>query len=282
MKKVFSCLLAVLMVASMLIVSVGAVVGPEFYDYGDIANVSRKAIRLDGEREDAYDAAEAIDITTFENEAKTSPVTGTAWWVYDTEFIWIFVEVNDTTLATKAPNPLESKYTEDSVEIVIDWGNTGADISGETPYQARVSHEGYISGRIGSKNTPETSMFGSKLDGGDNPVNWLEGYGKHKADGSGYVVEFKIEIPADKFDIGEHISMMMMINDWDENGANRVMIVSGPNPLANQWKVQNAGYIGFDYAPFTADMTIIYVAIAMVAALAIGGVALISLKKKAK
>ena len=54
MKKVFSCLLAVLMIASMLIVSVGAKVGPEFYDFGDIANVARKAIRLDGEREDAY------------------------------------------------------------------------------------------------------------------------------------------------------------------------------------------------------------------------------------
>lgn len=284
MKKVFSCLLAVLMVASMLIVSVGAKVGPEYYDYGDIANVSRKAIRLDGEREDAYDAAEAIEIATLQNPSKVSDVTGTAWWVYDTEYIWVFVEVNDTTLVTKAPGPLESSFKEDSVEMIIDWDNSATNEADVAPYQVRVTHEGYISARLGQKGV---SMFGSKLDGGKAPVNWLEGFGKHKEDGSGYVVEFKIAIPDDKYEIGEHISIMMMINDYDETAAttgtsSRVMIVSGPNPDANQWAVANAGYIGFDYAPYTADMTIIYVAIAMVAALAIGGVALISLKKKAK
>ena len=81
--------------------------------------------------------------------------------------------------------------------------------------------------------------------------------------------------------------MILMINDYDETAAttgtsSRVVIVAGDNPAANSWAVAEAGYIGFDYAPYTADMTIIYVAIAMVAALAIGGVALISLKKKAK
>ena len=284
MKKVFSCLLAVLMVASMLIVSVGAKVGPEFYDYGDIANVSRKAIRLDGEREDAYDAAEAIEIATIIDSSKSSPVTGTAWWVYDSEYIWVFVDVNDSTLVTKAPNALESGYKQDSVEILIDWDNTAANTADVAPYQARVTHEGYISGRLGQSGT---SLYGSTLDGGQYPVNWLEGYGKHKADESGYTVEFKIAVPADKFTIGEHISMILMINDYDETAAttgtsSRVVIVAGDNPAANSWAVAEAGYIGFDYAPYTADMTIIYVAIAMVAALAIGGVALISLKKKAK
>jgi len=288
MKKVFSLFFAVLMVAAVLVASVSAKVGPEFYDYGDIATVARKAIRLDGEREDVYDSATPIEIATLAtpSASKTSPVTGTAWWVYDSEFIWVFVEVKDTTLVTKAPDRLHSSFKEDSVEIVVDWANSGLDESGVTPYQARVTHEGFISGRVGSKNTEQTSMFGSKLDGGPNPVNWLEGYGKHLDDGSGYVVEFKIEIPADKFDIGEHISIMMMINDYDDTAAttgtnSRVMIVSG-DPDANQWAVAKAGYIGFDYAPYTADMTIIYVAIAMVAALAIGGVALVSLKKKAK
>lgn len=93
MKKVLSCALVVLMLASVLAMSVGAVVRSDGlnHDYGTIANVERKSIRLDAIKEDAYDDAEEIVIDTISansGEGATSDANATAYVVYDSEFIW--------------------------------------------------------------------------------------------------------------------------------------------------------------------------------------------------
>ena len=72
-----------------------------------------------------------------------------------------------------------------------------------------------------------------------------------------------------------------MINDWEDQGVNRVMITSATNG-AGEWQVSDIGYMTFNGVPYTADTTFIYAVIALVAALAIGGATLVSLKKKAK
>ena len=284
MKKIFSCVLVVIMLAAMFAVGVSAAEKNylAYENYGEIAQVERKSIRLDGEKDEAYDAATPISIATVfapsTNKTSGTNVTGTGYVVYDSQYIWVFVEVNDTTLNTKASDPLNASFREDSVEILVDWGNEGVDIPNKAPYQCRLSHEGYISARLGQGGD---SMFGSVEDGGTAPVTWLNGTSLVRADGTGYNCEFRIALP-EGVAVNERIGFNLMINDWTEQGGDRFMITSAADVNAREWKVDLIGYMTFNGVPYTADMTIIYVAIAMAAALAIGFVTVVSLKKKAK
>ena len=291
MKKVLSLVLVVMMLAATLAVAASAMVGDGYHNYGEIANVERKSIRLDAEKEAAYDKATPISISydatkNFETGEKhpTGPrengepvASGTAYVVYDTQYIWVYVEVIDSTLATKAPSALESKYTEDSVEILVDWTNEGLNVADDTPYQSRVSHEGYISARLGQSGT---TMQGTAEQGSPNPVNWLQGTAQHTA--NGYDCEFRIEIPDEKYEIGEYISLGLMINDYDSTGElkTRVMVSADPVNGSNQWSVNKIGYIKFNYAPYTGDNTIYYVIVAMVAAIAVAGATVVTFKRR--
>ena len=62
MKKVLSLVLAVVMMAAMFAFAASAMVGEGYHNYGEIANVERKSIRLDAVKEAAYDAATPIAI----------------------------------------------------------------------------------------------------------------------------------------------------------------------------------------------------------------------------
>lgn len=296
MKKVLSLVLVVMMLATSFALATSAKVGDEYQNYGEIANVERKSIRLDAVKEDVYDKATPIAIKTVvpyvEANISADPrengepiAEGTAYMVYDTEYIWVYVEVIDPTLATRAADALSSKYSEDSIEIVIDWTNAGENIPNDTPYQSRLSHEGYISARQGQRGT---TMQGTALQGSINPVNWLQGTAEHITDDNGvikgYNCEFRIDVPDDKYDIGEYISLGFMINDYDSTGdvATRRLITADTVQNSQQWEVEKMGYIKFNYAPYTADTTIIYVVVAMVVALALGTTTLVSLRRRAK
>ena len=293
MKKFLSLVLVVMMLAATFALATSAMVGDGYHNYGEIANVERKSIRLDAVKESVYDAATPIPIKyastknyetgelhAFGPRENGEPVAeGTAYVVYDTQYIWVYVEVTDSTLNTKAENALLSKFTEDSVEILVDWTNEGLNIADKTPYQSRVSHEGYISARLGQQGT---TMQGTAEQGSPNPVNWLQGTAK-VVEGRGYDCEFRIEIP-EEYEIGEYISLGLMINDYDSTGAtnSRIMVSADPVNGSNQWAVTKIGYIKFNYAPYTADTTIIYVVVDMVAALGVGATALVSLRRRAK
>ena len=82
--------------------------------------------------------------------------------------------------------------------------------------------------------------------------------------------------------IGENISLGIFINDYDSTGelGSRVIVSSDPVNGTNQWSVSKIGYIGFNYAPYTGDNTIYFVVAAMVLALAVGTVTVITLKKR--
>ena len=291
MKKVLSVLLVALMLASVLAVGASAVVRDDGlnHDYGEIANVERRSIRLDAIKDSAYDEAEEIEINTVSANS-SAPAEGrtladaVAYVVYDSEYIWVFVEVNDASLVTKAAGPLQSGYQQDSIELVFDFANKGEDKANESPYQCRLTHEGYISARIGQKGT---TLQGTYEQGSPNPVSWLDGFALHTTDAAGnvtgYNCEFKVTIP-EGVEIGDEVGMNIMINDYDENGGSRIMITSNStDPVCDQWKANLYGNITLDDSdPYTADTAIIYVAVAMVAVLAIGSVTLVSLKKKAK
>lgn len=299
MKKIFSLVLAVMMLVGVFALATSAKVGEDFMDYGEIAVVERRSVTLDAVKDDAYKKATPIQlkysgIQGIQNEWKewneyykdqrnpADPVaSGVAYVVYDSSYIWVFVEVTDSTLVTKAKDALSSKYTEDSVEILVDWTNEGANKANETPYQSRVSHEGYISARLGQDGT---TMQGTAEQGSKNPVSWLQGTAVHT--NKGYNVEFKITIPDDKYELlaDGYISMNICINDYDSTGTEKSrMIITGDSKMgAHSWHAGRMGYIKFPYAPYTADTTVLYVAIAMVVAAMVGTVTLVSLRKRAK
>ena len=316
MKKVLSCVLVVLMLTALLAVSVGARVGEGFKDYGEVYINDQCDIRLDAEMEDVYLKSTPWEIkyvhigynnagTPTETPADgipagtTSPTswwryagynqgdvvpegvaTGTGYMVYDGEYLWVFVDIIDPHLNTKAPDALSSSFRQDSVEFMMDWTNE-AENNGAQIFQARMTHEGYISGREGQKGV---SLFGSIDDGGPNPVTWLKGDAKHTE--NGWACEFRIKVP-ENFD-KEYFSFALLINDYDEtadgtNVSSRVMVCADDVRGSAQWYGQNFGYIKFDYLnyqPGTGDMTLVYVAVAMVLALGLAAGTVVSLKKR--
>ena len=76
MKKVFSLILVVMMLAAMFALSSSAIVGDGYYNYGEIANVERRSIRLDAVKEPVYDAATPIPI---EYQSTKNYTTGTKY-----------------------------------------------------------------------------------------------------------------------------------------------------------------------------------------------------------
>ncbi|MBO5281169.1 MAG: hypothetical protein J6B55_08210, partial [Clostridia bacterium] len=117
MKKFLSCLLAVLMITTLLAVTAGAQVGEGYKDYGDVYIAPDSGIRLDAEMEDVYLKATPYEIKYlhlgFKNagtdtETSTPPktegrvagleagavvpdtvATGSAYMVYDGSYLWL-------------------------------------------------------------------------------------------------------------------------------------------------------------------------------------------------
>ncbi len=306
MKKFLSCLLAVLMISALFAVTAGARVGEGYKDYGEVLIVSNSGIRLDAEMEDVYLQATPYEIKynhlgyqgdgeTPNDPAKEGRVaglangavvpegvaTGAAYMVYDGSYLWLYVDIVDPHLNTKAPDALSSSYRQDSVEFMMDWTNESGNWRGDI-FQARMTHEGYISGREGPNGV---SLFGSVDDGGPNPVTWLKGDAKHTD--KGWACEFRMEVPADF--ASDAFSLALLINDYDETAdgddvSSRVMVCADDVNASAQWYGHKYGYIKFDYLnyqPETGDNTIVYIAVAMVMALGLAAGTVVSMKKRA-
>ena len=73
-----------------------------------------------------------------------------------------------------------------------------------------------------------------------------------------------------------------MINDYDSTGAtsSRICLSSDPVTGFGDWRTEQMGYIKFNYTPYTGDNTIYYVVAAMVAALAVGAVTVVTLRRR--
>lgn len=312
MKKFLSCLLAVLMITTLFAVTAGAQVGEGYKDYGDVYIATESGIRLDAEMEDIYLKATPYEIKYlhlgFKNAGTDTETvippktegrvagleqgtvvpdtvaTGSAYMVYDGSYLWLYVDIIDSSLNTKAPNALESSFRQDSVEFMMDWTNEAGN-NGTQILQARMTHEGYISGR---EDGPKgVSLFGSVDDGGSNPVTWLKGDAKHTE--KGWACEFRIEVPTDF--ANDKFSLSILINDWDEtadgadaNKGDRIMVTADDVNGSGQWYGHKYGYIKFDYLnyqPDTGDNTVLYIAVAMVMALGLAAGTVVSMKKRA-
>ncbi|MBQ7380954.1 MAG: hypothetical protein IJW69_02600 [Clostridia bacterium] len=315
MKKILSFVLVVVMISALFAVSVGARVGEEFKNYGEVYIDADADVRLDAEMEDVYKKATPWEIKYVHLGYKTDRVTDadpipagttspTSWWrfagygqgdvvpegvatgtgymVYDGEYLWLFVDIIDPHLNTKAPDALSSSFKQDSVEFMMDWTNEALD-QGNAILQARMTHEGYISGR--EDGPTGKSLYGSIDDGGPDPVTWLKGDAKHTD--KGWACEFRIEVPETFND--KYFSMALLINDYDEtadgtNISSRVMVGADDVNGSGQWYGHKFGYIEFDYVdyqPNTGDMTLVYIAVAMVLALGLAAGTIVSMKKRA-
>lgn len=204
--------------------------------------------------------------------------TGSAWTVYDGEYLWIYVEVTDDDLESPLGSVQNAGnyWKSDSVEIRINWKNNNVQTDS---YNAGINYEGYLTG--GKKGA---GGKGSIDEGDANPCTWLEAY-TVRTD-VGYNVEARIELTQFEDQIAEgggYIALNFAINDCknDCDTATRLMI-SAEHGGGGDWYAGTYGYMKFDYAsqPTTGDMTIVYVVIAMVSALAVGGAALLVLKRK--
>ncbi len=206
--------------------------------------------------------------------------TGTAWVVYDGEYLWVFAEVTDNDLNSPVGGVANAGdgWKSDSLEIRINWKNSNvvSDV-----YNATVNYEGYLYG--GKKNA---TGIGAIDDGQANPCSWLEAYAKKTA--TGYNVEFRIDMKAHEAELDENttgvIGINFAINDCkgDLDTSTRVMISAEENG-GGDWFPATYSNMTFNYAkqPATGDMTLLYVAIAMVSALAIGAMTIVVLKRRA-
>ncbi len=206
--------------------------------------------------------------------------TGTAWVVYDGEYMWIFAEVTDNDLKSPVGGIANAGngWKSDSLEVRINWKNNNvvADV-----WNATVNYEGYLYG--GKKGA---SGIGSTDDGQPNPCDWLEAYAVQTE--TGYNVEFRIDMTAHGEELATNttgvIGMNFAINDCkgDLDTSTRIMIVSEENG-GGDWYPATYSNMTFNYAkqPATGDMTLLYVAIAMVSALAIGAMTIVVMKRRA-
>ncbi len=206
--------------------------------------------------------------------------TGTAWVVYDGEFLWIFAEVTDNDLASPVGGIANAGngWKSDSLEIRINWKNSNVVTDA---WNATVNYEGYLYG--GKKGS---SGIGSTDDGQANPCDWLEAFATQTA--TGYNVEMRIDMTTHAEELSTNttnvIGINFAINDCksDCDTTTRIMIVSEENG-GGDWYPATYGQMTFNYPsqPATGDMTLVYVAIAMVCALAIGGATVVVLKNRA-
>ena len=205
--------------------------------------------------------------------------TGSSWTVYDGEYLWIYVEVTDDDLESPLGGVQNAGnyWKSDSVEIRINWKNNN--VVGDV-YNAGINYEGYLTGGkkgAGGKGT---------IDQGDaTPCTWLEAY-TVKTD-VGYNVEARIDLTPFEAEIAEgggNVAINFTLNDCKKDcDTSTRLVISAEHGGGGDWYPGTYGYMKFNYAaqPTTGDMTVIYVVIAMVSALAIGGASVIVLKRKA-
>ncbi|MDD4774636.1 MAG: sugar-binding protein, partial [Eubacteriales bacterium] len=160
MKKFMTIFVIMTVLCTIFTIYGSAIAGGE--DYGSVP-YTYNILALDAIKEDTYTHALHIN-GNLERDGGSINAGADYWLIYDDTYLWMFVEIKDSTLNTAADDELTSSYKVDSIEIMLDFTNKGENIVDETPYQCRVDHQGFVSGRIGQGGT---SLFGTPAQGGD-------------------------------------------------------------------------------------------------------------------
>ena len=282
MKKLISIALLITMLAAMLAVNVLAVDGGD--NYGNVPQAKGVAITIDGKKDAIYDQALKIDVKRDPTSKTDSTAVG--YLVWDTGFLYVFVEVKDTQMV-KVDTALQptSPWMVDSMEVFVQPGNDGVLVG-----QYRVDPTGYL-----SHQTQKTKVTDINLKGADVKATHFEGAAGELA--GGYTTEFKIPMTQVA---GAKLGFNFQINDI-RNDASRVVVYSASKLGATSWDGDKYDYItlgsnaialptaatttkaaasGGTTAPKTGDNTIAIVAILVLAVCS--GAVVVRAKNRAK
>ena len=109
-KKRIAIALAVVTILALFAIATTAMVGSDLMNYGDIAKVDMETVSLDAKKDDAYNLATPITIAYqsynskgeglewYPRKNQEAPATGVAYVLNDSEYLWVYVEVTDSTL----------------------------------------------------------------------------------------------------------------------------------------------------------------------------------------
>lgn len=190
-------------------------------------------LALDGKKDAAYKNALHIN-EMVSHDGKATPLAKTDFYLlYDRDAIWVFCEVEDATLTTKAADPKQPNYKVDSIEIMLDMTNKGENIADQTPLQCRLDHNNQVSGRLGQKGT---SLFLRESEGGT--VGFFDAAAV-KTD-KGFNAEFRIPFRTAP-EKGGKIGINLCYNDWDKDDGTRIFLVSTPG--VSSWNVDKFDYV---------------------------------------
>lgn len=185
----------------------------EYKDSGDAAPGTPV---LDAKMDPAYLTAEKLEIKNFGNFANSGNdshlskmATGFAYVLWDTENLYFYFDITDTTKVTKS---YDTKST-DAVEMSIDFDSTKSGTYGAGRYFVKYSAYAHLDSGNGI------------FDGGDN----TKMAAALKDDG--YIIECSVKIPAGfKAEKGASIGLAIsVLDDVDDDGKRDLKITWGKN-----------------------------------------------------
>src|SRR5690625_3948336 len=155
-------------------------------------------VMLEGEIDEIWETAPILPIDRFQQAHNLT--TGEARVLWDDEYLYVLVEVNDSELDKSA----SAAHEQDSVEVFIDEQNTKADGYGEGHGQYRVNFDN------------EASF---------NPGSVGEGFESRTiVDGTYYVVEMRIPFRTTTLEAGNKVGFDVQINDASNGSRDGVTI----------------------------------------------------------
>jgi len=158
-----------------------------------------------------YKCDQIVDASSPEDPTSDADLSASWWALWDSEYLYILVDVNDNAL--KNDNPGES-WHDDSAEIMIDIGNDNEDEYGEDDYQYR----------IGWNSDPNVKDLEEYWHGRYTGVEFVC---LTKGGNAGYTIEIKYPwetLDAENtgpFVVGTLIGFEIQINDKDASGGDR-------------------------------------------------------------
>ncbi len=206
---------------------------------------------LDAVKDEAYDEGLYINGSTYA-DGSTSDATVDYWVTYTADELWIYVEVLDDTLDVVNADVTKPSYLADSLEIMIDPTNEGLNEPDVTPWQMRIDSYSLISARKGQQGT---SLYLPAAEGGT--VDFFEAVSE-KTDG-GFRAEYMV--PMDDLTEGRHIGFTFCYNDWDSDGANRVIPITTLGETSTSWTPDQYNYMElgaiYDKVPLVEEAEVV-------------------------
>jgi len=182
----------------------------------------KSTIVVDGHRDDGY--SESYYFNTWWEQGGTSGATGTVWTAWDDNYLYFYIEVNDTT----PQNGHEWIWERDCVEIYVDWNSARGDENdnnGQPYWMIRIAPEPGIDG--------EQISYGGNYNPAEQDTGAIK-YAVALLNGKdlkgGYAIEVALpvkEAPGASLGEGRTIIIDLQVSD-NQDGSQRETIVFLP------------------------------------------------------